>query len=201
MQSHQVAHLSRRSSGVESSITRLSDESAECVRNEIVSILRKTKPPEKNITREELLALKELRENEDIIVLPADKGNASVVLDTTEYKRKMGDLLKDPAYKCTENDPTVYLEKKTRTLILNSPIDNATAKFLIPREKSSRIPKLYGLPKIHKPGAPLRPIVSAVNSPTQALSRHLAKIMQPLTEDADSYVKNSTHFVEFILKK
>ena len=27
-------------------------------------------------------------------------------------------------------------------------------------------PRFYGLPKIHKPGSPLRPIVSFVNSPT-----------------------------------
>ncbi|XP_055838921.1 uncharacterized protein LOC129906950 [Episyrphus balteatus] len=33
------------------------------------------------------------------------------------------------------------------------------------------VPKLYGLPKIHKPGEKMRPIVSNINSPTQKLSR------------------------------
>ena len=37
-------------------------------------------------------------------------------------------------------------------------------------------PRFYGLPKIHKPGIPLTPIVSVVNSPTYAISGYLARI-------------------------
>jgi Reverse transcriptase (RNA-dependent DNA polymerase) len=37
-----------------------------------------------------------------------------------------------------------------------------------------------------------------VGSPTQALAKYLAKILQPWAEDATSYVKNSTHFVNLI---
>ena len=37
-------------------------------------------------------------------------------------------------------------------------------------------PRFYGLPKNHKPGIPLRPIVSFVNSPTDAISGYLARI-------------------------
>ena len=38
------------------------------------------------------------------------------------------------------------------------------------------LPLLYGLPKIHKPAIPLRPIASFVNSPTYQLSKHLLNI-------------------------
>ena len=35
-------------------------------------------------------------------------------------------------------------------------------------------PHFYGLPKIHKPGIPLKPIVSFVNSPAHAISGYPA---------------------------
>ena len=37
-------------------------------------------------------------------------------------------------------------------------------------------PQLYDLPKIHKPGIPLRPIVSFYSSPTYQLSKHFCVI-------------------------
>ena len=43
-------------------------------------------------------------------------------------------------------------------------------------------PKLYGLPKLHKPGIPMRPIVSFCGSPTYQLSKYLTTILQPLTD-------------------
>ncbi|XP_059059362.1 uncharacterized protein LOC131852664 [Achroia grisella] len=48
------------------------------------------------------------------------------------------------------------------------------------RAKHIHPKKLYGLPKIHKKNAPLRPIVSQINSPTYDLAKHVAKILQPL---------------------
>ena len=110
----------------------------------------------------------------------------------------MLDLLNNPSYKAIATDPTTYLEKTTKTLINKSSMEEETKKKVIPREKSSMCPKLYGLPKVHKTGAPLRPIVSSIGSPTNALAKHLASILQPHVEKAASYVKNSQHFIDLI---
>ena len=111
-------------------------------------------------------------------MLPADKGNATVVLNSKYYTKKMLDLLlNNPSYKTIATDPTTYLEKTTKTLINKSLMDEETKKKLIPRKKSSMCPKLYGLPKVHKTGAPLRPIVSSIDSPTNTLAKHLASIL------------------------
>ena len=40
-------------------------------------------------------------------------------------------------------------------------------------------PRLYGLPKIHKEDVPLRPIVSAIGSPTYTLAKHLTGLLKP----------------------
>lgn len=87
---------------------------------------------------------------------------ATVVMDVTDYNSKMETLLEYPAYKRITADPTTYLEKTTKAKITSSPLDAETQRQLIPREKSSKSPKLYGLPKIHKTDTPLRPIVSSV---------------------------------------
>ena len=59
------------------------------------------------------------------------------------------------------------------------------------------IPHIYGLPKIHKPDTPLRPIVSFYTSPTYGLSKHLVGILSPLVGKTSSAVRNSREFISF----
>ena len=63
---------------------------------------------------------------------------------------------------------------------------------------SKQPPRMYGLPKIHKPGTPLRPIVLCVSSFAYNLSKHLAGILSPLTGNTPNTVPNSTAFAEFL---
>ena len=59
-------------------------------------------------------------------------------------------------------------------------------------------PRLYGLPKIHKAGAPLRPIVSAIGSPAYYVAKHMSKLLSPHIGQTESYLKDSKHFVQKI---
>ena len=43
----------------------------------------------------------------------------------------------------------------------------------------SHIGVMYGLPKVHKPGTPVRPICSAVGTATYQLGKFVADIIQP----------------------
>ncbi len=60
--------------------------------------------------------------------------------------------------------------------------------------KSNICPRIYGLPKIHKEGIPLRPIVDFTGSPTG----HLATILKPLTGQTTTYVHNAATFCDEI---
>ncbi|XP_018311528.1 uncharacterized protein [Mycetomoellerius zeteki] len=157
-----------------------------------------TKPPPPNITRQERLALQDLNRDTDIIVLPADKGNTTVVINTSDYKKKMKNLLSDKAYKKLDKDPTNTIAQKTKTLVEESNIPSKTKSTLKPA--NSLPPRLYRLPKVHKPNIPFRPIVSAIHSPTYSLSRFLAQTLQPLTGKTESYITNSTDFIKKIQK-
>ncbi|XP_074029264.1 uncharacterized protein [Leptinotarsa decemlineata] len=142
----------------ESAIAHLPENLAEAARQDFATTLRRAKVPKSNVTRAERQSLKNLYNNPDIVVLQADKCNATVVLKTTDYIDKLTTLLDSPEYQITARDTTVYLEQKTKALINNSNISTERMKPLIPREKSSRTPRLNGLSKIHKQNITLRPI-------------------------------------------
>ena len=73
-------------------------------------------------------------------------------------------------------------------------LDNVTYKSLYPT--GCVPPKFYGLPKIHKPDTPLRPIVSSCWSVPYAVAKELTKILKPLVGKSPHHI-NSTHdFVE-----
>ena len=53
------------------------------------------KMPPRNIPPHELKALKELASDEDILVLPTDKGRATIVMDRTDYDKKIYKMLSE----------------------------------------------------------------------------------------------------------
>ena len=132
------------------------------------SILNTTKPPKSNLSRELHQAVKSLREDKNIVILPADKGNATVVLNRVDYEAKMENLLKDSAYKEVTRNPTSRVEAKVSTALKECERKGHITgkKRLTLAHQSSSSPQIYGLPKIHKEGTPLRPIVAAIGSPT-----------------------------------
>jgi peroxiredoxin len=100
------------------------------------------------MTGAEKRALRSLKAKEALTVLPADKGNATVILNSSDYNRKIAALLEEKAYKKLEKDSTDAVERKT-VLLKKSPIAEEVWQQL--RPQGSRHPSFYVLPKIHKP--------------------------------------------------
>ena len=140
--------------------------------------------------------MRELKSDSDIVILKADKGNATVVMDSSDYESKVFDLLADPAYETTTRNPLGKIEATTKKLINQSSLLQDVKKRLIVSD--ARTPAFYGLPKIHKPDVPLRPIVSAIGSPTHTLAKYLNKLIQPAVPIPESQVKNTEHFIEIL---
>ena len=134
------------------------------LRAKIASVLKSSKPPESNLTVDERKAIKELQKKDDIIILPADKGKATCILDRDSYEKKVNSMLTDTkTYGVLQADP---IAKYTRTCKLvatlkdlkkDGKIDKFKYKYLYPTAENA--PRLYCTPKIHKPDTPLRPIV------------------------------------------
>ena len=170
------------------------------MRRAVNAILQQAEPPRPNITKEQQDALKSLKEDKSIMILPADKGRTSVVLDADTYRAKMSALIDSGPYQLLNKDPTdrltQKLSEKLLTLKRNGHISEAVYNKIRPRHKQP--PRVYGLPKIHKANTPLRPIVSCVNTFAYDASAFLANILSPLTGNSDFTVTNSAHFASII---
>ena len=157
-------------------------------------IYSKLRDSEANITRKEREAIRELQKDKDILVLPADKGRATVVMNRSEYEDKMSTMLSDAnTYTILTSDPTEkykkQLTKKLEKLKEENKITPEQLQYLKPT--SDYTPRIYGTPKIHKQGNPLRPIVDYTGSITYNVARSVADLLYPLMGKTDHFVKNS----------
>ena len=125
-------------------------------------------------------------------ILQADKGNTTVILTNEQYSQKMEDHLNTSTYSLLKKDPTDSLTRKLDTILKKE--EKIDKKFYdYSRVLHPRAPQIYGLPKIHKPGTPLRPIVSFYDTPLSALHKQLANLLKPLTM-SKLRLKNSEDF-------
>ena len=145
-------------------------------------------------------AIRELKEDKSRMVLTADKGVALVVIDTEEYKKKAQELLQQPTYQPIPTDPTFKYKNKLinmlKSIKAEGGITEAVYKKLYPTGAGSQ--KFYGLPKIHKEGVPLRPIVSSIGAVTYYTSKELSRIIKPLVGKSPYHIQNSKDFIQQI---
>jgi hypothetical protein len=142
-----------------------------------------------------------LNENKNILILNSDKGNKTVAIEKDEYRNKMLKLLGDfCTYRKLNSDPTSRLQKKNNELV-----DKLFRKELISRTERNKLittiatpPRIYGLPKIHKEGTPLRPICSSIGSPSYALCKYIVAILKNLTTESKFNIKNAIEFKDKI---
>ena len=115
-------------------------------------------------------------------------------------KKLLGLLSDSAAYEVIFKNPIRALEKRLNCFIWklykNDKISSYLNKTL--RSRDSALPRIYGLPKIHKPNVPFRPIVSFIDTATYQLAKFLKQILVPLVGNTQYTVKNSSEFVEFI---
>lgn len=164
-----------------------------------------------NLTQEEIEAIKQLIGAKHIIIKPADKGSAVVILDREQYIMEVLRQLKDPIYYKKLEEP-IYLQtipmvhKIIQTLKTKKFINHKQEKYLKgvgqPRER-----RFYILPKVHKPPEkwtipfqvpPGRPIVSDCGSETYATAEYIEHFLNPLSTLHPSYVKDTYHFIEIV---
>ena len=154
----------------------------------------KRKPDERH-------ALKRLKTDEDIVILPADKGRVTVVMDKTDYCDKMDTLVNDKqTYEELKRDPTPALQRRLNGKFLSLKKAGAfdITRYYRLRSSVPQPPKLYGLPKLHKPNVPMRPIVSFCGSPAYQLSKYLTTILQPLTDESRHKLQSTENFINSI---
>ena len=107
--------------GIEAATGRLTPEMAHHLKTEATEYLKKKRTPcaPSNLVKQHREALNKLRRDGSIIILPADKGNATVVMDKIDYRNKMQELLEGGSYKIRKGDLSVKLEKEMNKKLKN----------------------------------------------------------------------------------
>ena len=170
------------------------------VLNDLEAQLPMTRKPRFNTTRKERQALQQLKKNEDIVIKPADKGGAIVILNKVDYiKEGERQLSNKDHYKKIENPKeliTKEVEHSLKSFLSKGYINEDLYKILY--RANPRTSNLYLLPKIHKKNNPGRPIINSVGSLTETLSAFIDEILRKYSKLARSYVKDTSHFLQII---
>ena len=154
--------------------------------------------------------LRQLSNNDDIKICKMDKGVGVVILDTPEYYQKLDAIINDDdrfelldyninttnikecdmaPWICKEGSIARYCRDYIRPLV-----DNNTYFRLYPT--GSQPGKLYGMAKNHKVGCPMRPVLSAVNTPEYHLAKWLQKNIKLYLNNKYSVASSSVFLKE-----
>ena len=115
--------------------------------------------------------------------------NLNKMKKLTSNSTKFKHLRQNPT-KSREESLSAYLRKIKKDGI----IDDVTFHKILPSGSSPGV--LYGLPKVHKPVCPFRPIVSSVNTYNYNLASYLVGILQPISTNQHT-VKDSFSFADW----
>ena len=129
-----------------------------------------------NLTVAEVKALNRLKKDDTIVVTPADKGKALVIMDKEEYINRMEVKFSDQTtYQMIEKDPTQEIKENTieqlNSLKKKGHIEEKLYDKLYPHV--AQIPRAYGSLRIHKDGYPLREIVDSMNSVCESIDKYV----------------------------
>jgi hypothetical protein len=145
--------------------------------------------------------LRSLSNDKSIQITKPDKGKGIVIMDKDDYNNKMLELLNDRnTFEIVEVDETIIQEdrliRKLKQLKNDGFITEKEYNFCRPR--GSQPARIYGLPKIHKTGVPLRPIVSASGTFNYHLAKLLANKLDYLRKNV-TIIKDTFTFVDELL--
>ncbi|CAM9853960.1 unnamed protein product, partial [Heterosigma akashiwo] len=144
-----------------------------------------------NLSKSHWRAIKSLRADSSIKILPAEKGNKTVVMNAEDYLSKLEKRVQAGSNRrAIARNPSRSREQHDYV------INRAQLKFFKASEPS--VPWLYGMPKVHKKDCPVREIASAVGSSGHDLAAALSKLLMPMVGKTRTYVRNGYHFVELI---
>ena len=157
--------------------------------------------PRDNLNAGERRALKDLKQNKDIVIKQADKGAAVVVMNLHDYIREALRQLQDTNYYQKLPRSTTLVNHEIVSNIVKSmyeagEIGKKCYRYLT--EFEPRTSRFYLLPKIHKGKFPPpgRPIISGNGCPTERISQLVDFFLKDIAPQGASYIKDTTHFLQ-----
>lgn len=164
-----------------------------------------------NLLQEEVQALRQLIRNKHIVIKPADKGSAVVILGREQYITEVNRQLNDTVYYKKLSEPiypeTIPIISGIIEKLKSKKFINAKQKQYLKGDIQPRERRFYILPKIHKDPVkwtvpfqipPGRPIVSDCGSETYYTAEYIDYYLNPVSVKHPAYVKDTYHFIEIV---
>lgn len=144
----------------------------------------------KNKKKNEFQIVENLKKK-DCVYMKADKGNKLVVMNKNHYDQNMLKLIEECQYKKVKSNPLPKMIRECDELR-----KSISKTFGVYWKRTLKVPnpmvaKLYGLPKIHKPGNKMRPIVSNISTPCYKIAKWLVSEVKKLPPIPSLSVKNT----------
>ena len=161
---------------------------------------------EHNLNREHVSAIRsikvKLRQN-DALLMRADKGNKTVIVNKSDYENKIKSHLDNPAiYEDVPNSRNPVLFTRTKLNRLLAPIKTSKPTFrmtdLLPSVDRSKLPEPYALAKVHKPEMPFRIIAPTYSFVSYRLSKLIHKMLYPFVTRIPARISSARDFLQDI---
>ena len=156
-----------------------------------------------NLTSSQYQALVDLRKDKSIIINTADKGSCVTVMSTHQYLEEgHKHLAQTHLYEHLNQDYTKHLaieiNQKLKALHQNKLLSDLQYSSLRKNPDDVRSQLLYFIRKVHKSPHQIRPIVSGIEGPTEALSALVDNILLPYVQECSHVIKNSTEVITIL---
>lgn len=149
------------------------------------------------------IGIKRLEQNKEIVVRPADKGGAIVVLSKEYYNNELlGQLSDTNTYIKLNGNPTREYKRELSDVIRKGVSKNILnkkeSKYLLP--DTCRVPIIYTVPKIHKnlEQPPGRPIINGIQSINARIGEYVDKFLQPLVSQTRAFLRDTKHLIQIL---
>ncbi|CAF4063443.1 unnamed protein product [Adineta steineri] len=146
-----------------------------------------------------------IRNKHDIIIQRSDKSKVFHLASANSYHEKsLAYMEKTQAYQEIQSGINPIKDHYDHILTILKPLLNKKVinlniwkQYMYPNIQTIELPHLYFIPKPHKIGTPLRPIISMIRSPAIGVSHFLDQCLRPVFDQATRQTTfiNDIHFV------
>ncbi|UYV68421.1 hypothetical protein LAZ67_5004283, partial [Cordylochernes scorpioides] len=191
--------IPRLIAGVEGALKNLNHMETLRIRHAVIQVLRRPYHPVP-YARDHRSLIQKLKKTSSLVITKADKGNQTVLMDRADYEGKMMNILADTStFTNISTSAKDAMVKGYKSSLRNLMKAKQITKEQLTQFTGSltRDAYIYGAPKIHKPGVPLRPIIAYHLSPAHTLAKYLAQLLSPIMKiNPNQY--NITHPPSFV---
>ena len=171
---------------------------AQTLRKDVLRILKMAKPIKDNLTRDQRIAMNEIKKDERVSIYPFDKGGGLVRINTDDAISKVREQISNT--KIIKEDPTPAIARKIKKVLseLKKLRRFTTNEYEELYPSDPLPPRMYGTVKAHKPekNYPMRIVVSTIGTATYGISNYLVRVSQNTLNKNSTRIRNSQSLAE-----